>query len=308
MEGLCGLHIDEITFPGTHNAGSGFHGVLHYWNGVVALSCFYRNQEKNFYDQLDAGIRFFDIDTCLWKNDQIEPCHCGGGSCAYAGNIDIALTEIDNYMKTHPNEVIIIHFNRDVDGGEEAKKKIAEGLAVKLESRWHPDGGGQVLMSTHARWPTLRKAIETKQRIFLFMENGLAKYLDKPWVYESNSLIRQTWESVYVGPGGCGGIVDPAKEKCGTTRDFVELMVFGTHGLCIWDMAWHCSRSMASAVDECYKKRQNYGLTVNIILVDYAVSNYDGDKSVMNQARIMNEKNIQRFKQESPVNYKNEPC
>ena len=94
----------------------------HDWGGVMALPCFYRNQQKKFYQQLDAGIRFFDIDTCPWWS-QIEPCHCGGGSCVYAGNNDIALEEISNYMNPHPNEVIIVQFNRDVDGGEHAKKK-----------------------------------------------------------------------------------------------------------------------------------------------------------------------------------------
>ena len=89
------------------------------------------------------------------------------------------------------------------------------------------------------------------------MENGLAKYLNKPWVYESYSLIRSTWKSgIYVGPGGWGGIIDPAKEKCDTSRDFVEVAAFESHGLCIWDTAWHCSGSMVSAVDECYKNME----------------------------------------------------
>ena len=227
--------------------------------------------------------------------DQLEPCHCGDTDCAYAGAMWIAFDQIDDYMKSHRNEVIILHFNRDVDGDENAKRSIANKLAYELEKRWDPSYG-EVRMSTHARWPTLRQAIESKQRIFIFMDNHLAKHLtSKPYVYSSNSLIDSTWQSHHVVAGGCGGIIDAARDMCDTTENMVELAAFGTWGLCTWDMAWQCSWKLGSAVDECYSKRKQLGKTVNIILVDYPVSFYGDNQSVMEKARIMNERNIEQF-------------
>ena len=42
MEGLCNLRIDQVTFPGAHNAGAGFNGKLNYANGLSAFpQCVY---------------------------------------------------------------------------------------------------------------------------------------------------------------------------------------------------------------------------------------------------------------------------
>ena len=49
-----------------------------------------------------------------------------------------------------------------------------------------------------------------------------------------------------VSPGGCGVIVDAARENCGTDDDMIELAAFGKAGL--------CSNSLQSALDTCYAK------------------------------------------------------
>jgi len=64
MKELCDLRINQVTFPGTHNSGSGFNGHLYHWSGSLASSSIWRNQQWNFTRQLDYGIRWFDIDTC----------------------------------------------------------------------------------------------------------------------------------------------------------------------------------------------------------------------------------------------------
>ena len=292
MQGLCDLPLDKVTFPGAHNAGAGFNGNLHYdwgWLGSPAAgACFYKNVDKNFYSMLDNGVRFFDIDTCLYGN-QLESCH----NDAYGGALKIAFDQINKYMQRNPSEVIILHFNRDVNGD---KRKVARKIADELEKRWDPNvDSHQVKLSTKSKWPTLRQAIESKQRIFIFMHSGLAKHLkSKSYVYTSN-FMKSTWKEIYVGPGGCDRIVDPAKTKCDTDYDFVELSAFGTSGLCNWDMAWHCSKSLKKAADECYKQRMKHGETVNVILVDYPVSRYYDSQSVMKTAKILNTRNIRRF-------------
>ena len=114
---LCDLKLDQVTFVGSHNAGSGFDGVLHYWSGGAVSSCFYRNHGLSFDKQLDFGVRFFDVDTC-WdsKNNEAINCHCPGTegkNCAYAGSMKKGLKQIKSWLDKNANDVIIIHFNHN---------------------------------------------------------------------------------------------------------------------------------------------------------------------------------------------------
>ncbi|CAB4028986.1 PI-PLC X domain-containing 1-like, partial [Paramuricea clavata] len=134
LRDLCGLRIDQITFPGSHNAGSGFDGLLYYWSGGIAPStCLYRNHGKSFSEQLEFGIRYFDVDICYGETEALN-CHCDPLNCAYTGSIGKGLSQIDAWMKSHPNEVIVIHFNHDAQNGYHAK--IAESLEKGLLKYW----------------------------------------------------------------------------------------------------------------------------------------------------------------------------
>ena len=302
MEGLCNLRIDQVTFPGAHNAGAGFNGGLYYSNGLPALQCAYRNVDSNFYVMLKRGIRFFDIDTCV-RNGHVESCH----NTAYAGPLSKAFDQIDNYMKCHKNEVIILHFNRDVEGD---RPTVAKKLVTELEKRWNPDKANNQLkmhMSTYPNWPTLRQAIETKQRIFIFMDNNLAEHISKPYIYNRNFFFRSTYESGIIVTDiiGCVGIIGSASRQCKQESDsgFIELAGFGTISAtsvflgpsCVKGMAKLCSRSLKRAAEVCYKQREKHNKTVNVLLVDYPVSEYYPKQSVVDIAKFMNEKNIKTF-------------
>ena len=52
---FCSLPFDRATFGGSHNAGTGL--------AKRPLDCFFKNQDLNIMEQLDLGIRFFDIDV-----------------------------------------------------------------------------------------------------------------------------------------------------------------------------------------------------------------------------------------------------
>lgn len=293
MSGLCDLRINQVTFPGAHNAGAGFNGDLHSYYGAVAPRCSYKNVDKNFKQMLDFGIRFFDIDTCLWHY-QLESCH----NNAYAGALRIAFDQIDRWMKSHPNEVIILNFNRDITDHRD-KSGIAHKIIYEVEKRWNPyKSSNQVKFSKGSKWPTLREAINSRQRIFIFMDNHLWQYVkSKSYLYRTNGFYRSSWrDNMNVSPGGCGVIIDAARENCGTDDDMIELAAFGKAGLCVWDMAWHCSNSLQSALDTCYAKRQQKNhKTVNVILVDYPASNYHYGNDVVTKARYLNEKNVRQY-------------
>ena len=294
---LCDLRINQVTFPGTHNSGSGFDGLLYYYIGTAAGSCFYRNQGKSFTDQLSFGIRSFDIDTC-YKDNRVVNCHCGAGSCAYTGSMEKALQQIDAWMKTHTSEVIVINFGRDAQ--EDYRQKIAQGLKSLLLSLWDPSRTNNPIMSiyyrTNNRWPTLREAVQSRQRILIFMDNNLSQHIpNQNWLITSNNIIGLTWGIVTVSPTSCSGITRDAKSKCGTSSDLIVLAAGGTSGLCTWDMATVCSKWLGEAQEECYKIRKRSGRTVNFLHVDWAVDYYSGEESVVNKAKFMNQKNIKQY-------------
>ena len=72
MEELCNLRLNQVTLPGTHNSGSGANGRLYHWEGGLAPSRLWRNQQWGFTKQLDYGIRYFDIDTCYVDKVKIK--------------------------------------------------------------------------------------------------------------------------------------------------------------------------------------------------------------------------------------------
>ena len=93
---LCSLKFNQVTFAGSHNAGSGFCGPLRSLGGGLNIPCFSRNQDLSFAEQLDFGIRFFDVDLCY-----IEPGTAGfspAGKCYEF--ICTCNNDINNYVCT----------------------------------------------------------------------------------------------------------------------------------------------------------------------------------------------------------------
>ncbi|CAH3185650.1 unnamed protein product [Porites lobata] len=299
LEDLCELRIDQVTYPGSHNAGSGFDGKLKYWSGVYCSSCWYRNHGKSFSEQLAFGIRYFDIDTCYGTKEALN-CHCPDSrkQCCYSGSIEKGLTEIDDWLKSNPNEVVIILFNRDSQTNY--RKEIAKSLEATLLKLWPPTSTGSLAMNTYykknrGRWPTLKEAIRRNQRIFIFMDNGLIRYLGSShdWVVQSNGNIKSSWDTVAVS-SSCSSITTNAKSKCNSRASFMSLAAFGSYGLCTWHMAKVCSKWIGEAQEACYQKRKSYQKTVNFLLVDW-LDYFSGVESVINKAKFMNQKNIKEY-------------
>lgn len=307
LEDLCDLRIDQVTYPGSHNAGSGFDGTLRYWSGGECASCSYRNHGKSFSEQLAFGIRYFDIDTCYGVKEALN-CHCGplsvccySGSSkdgSYSGTIEKGLTEIDSWLATNPQEVVIIHFNRDSQ--KDYRKEIAKSLEATLLKLWPPTSTRSLGMNTYykttGQWPTLKKAISSNKRIFIFMDNGLIQHLGSlhDWVVKSNDSIASTWDTVKVS-SSCSSITTNAESKCRNSQaSFMSLEAFGSYGLCTWDMARVCSKWIGEAQEACYQKRKSYKKTVNFLLVDW-LDYYSGVESVVNKAKFMNQKNIKEY-------------
>ena len=298
LEDLCDLRLDQITLAGSHNAGSGFDGILHYWIGLPASSCLYRNHQRSFSAQLEIGLRFFDIDTCYGETEALN-CHCTiGEGCAYGGSIEKGLSEINNWMKSHPSEVIVIHFNHDVQDYKRAE--MYESIKNSLLKFWSPNTSGNLAMNSFykshgLKWPVLKDAVSSNERVFVFMDDILYHHADKNygWLVRSNELIASTWDINPVS-ASCSSISINAKKKCDINTTFIDLSAFGSYGLCKWDMATVCSKWLGEAGDACYELREKSDRTVNFLLVDWS-QYYSGKESVINKAKFMHQKNIKKY-------------
>ncbi len=231
MAGLCHLQFDQVTLAGSHNAGSGFDGDLIYPSGEVAFPCLYRNQDSNITAQLDIGVRALEFDPCYVEECTGLLCPTGVWTChgnAYAGPLEEALGQIDDWMKSHPNEVCAVAINGDYP--EEYQEQIRDGVHTLLASLWEPTlermNNGELTMSTDramfGRWPTLLKAIETNQRIFVFLEPELEKQ-DEEWL---NPLPTSTFgETVLNSESTCEQVVFYAQERCNLCEEMVKVSI-----------------------------------------------------------------------------------
>ena len=59
---------------------------MYWYSGIIAPSCFIRNQDKSITQQLELGIRYFDFDLAHleessgdWWEVGLVLVHCNGG-------------------------------------------------------------------------------------------------------------------------------------------------------------------------------------------------------------------------------------
>ncbi|XP_057314321.1 uncharacterized protein LOC130655570 [Hydractinia symbiolongicarpus] len=293
FEELCDLNIMQVTLAGTHNSGAGFDSHLNYHSflgKIKAVSCWYRNQDKSFYGQLDLGIRYFDIDSCL--EDYYDPkgawiCHAD----AYAGSIKKMISQIDRWMNEdgHEEEVIVIHFNRDF--ASEDSDKTAKDIIRQLEGTWIHSDSSKVAIQP-SKYAKLGSAVNQNKRIYIIMHNDLLKHNHKNWAIP-HWKVGYTWTSMtFINSNGCHNLVKSmGKDRCTreASRNFVRYDLYLSSGLCTWDMASHCNQHIQEGLNRCFSGTKTKHKTVNFIVVDYA------DKRVIEGARKQNIKNIKMY-------------
>ena len=309
MEKLCFLHIDEVTFPGTHNSYSGFNGHLYHWSGSHASSMHYRNQGWSITRQLDYGIRYFDIDTCWVKvKKDGKYWSTGAWAChgkAYAGRIRTILQQMDQWLRqpAHSNEVILIDFNRDVQKGSMNRRRIYEDILKDLKALWEPTRerlqAKELAISTKTN-PFLIEAIETNQRIFVYMSEKLldnASSKTPPWIQESEYAIKITWPQISRLDKRCSSVVSRTERWCKKFGGFglLRLDIYMTSYFhSTWSAQRSCDRYMQSALKKCYVHRERHGATVNMVIADW-VDRSKSPNSVIAAARAQNLINIKKY-------------
>jgi len=157
LENLCDIPANNVLFATVHNAPSTSEAGFQ----------FVPNHRYNFEGALEAGYRGinFDIGKCGGEV-QLVHANCGLGSREPVA----ALTNIVSFLKSNPNEVIIIptQVENNAGGGvitlAEIDALLQSVAGFKNLMYQHPGPG--------TNWPTLRELIEANTRILFFHFNG----------------------------------------------------------------------------------------------------------------------------------------
>ena len=302
---ICNLQFDQVTFPGTHNSGSGFSGDLRLRNGFPAAACVYRNQDMNYTAQLEFGIRWFDIDLCYISEAEATPavpaglwtCHSNG----YAGLVEDIVKQVDDWMnqETNRGEIVSLFFNGDYDRSR--SEPIAAALNELLTSYWgitivrrkRGASSPTVLMNEDfnftGQWPTLFRAFSNNERVFVFLHETL-QLGEQRWAHDP--IPSESPREVI--KDSCDNLIDFTTGACNVCTDLWGIDAIGNRGNCIYRTAEICNTVTYNVTRGCLDLRMDYGKTLNVIEVDFPDRAPDG-LSVVDIADKFNDLNLQHF-------------
>lgn len=199
-----------MNIPGTHNSGAGAYGLLYWYSGAAAPSCSVRNQDKSITQQLNLGIRYFDLDLDYVESgssDWWEPglvlvhCHQTFG-CAYSRSLEKAMVEIEDFLGQNRDEIVVIRFK---DHPEHSRDNIRQHLGEALK---HLQSSSKVQINPNPN-PRIGDAIRSNKRLLIFVNGGFYRS-----GYGFNPL--QQVES-YTGSGATSG--------CYSVQDVVDTLM-----------------------------------------------------------------------------------
>ncbi|KAI8585491.1 PLC-like phosphodiesterase [Geranomyces variabilis] len=208
---LCGLRYDQVTYAGTHNSGAknlqfDCHrlaqdckaGKILCWafekscNALVPKNfedCLWDNQDTEVAQQLQDGIRIFDLDTCQLDDGSVVNCHGYDTTRAIGPSIRSTFDSIANWVKQNPNEVITLTFG-DHDGD-------TNSIATSMKQALQDTLGPYLYARNGGAWPTLGQMVQSGKRVVVMMSRGLdsaGPHFD--WVESYDALVDDPYFAV----------------------------------------------------------------------------------------------------------------
>ena len=101
---FCNLTLNEVTFAGAHNAGTGMS------EKVDVAECFVKNNDLSVTEMLDFGIRHFDFDIELHSDKILYTGHGPENFYYRFAKVQDVVDDINTWMKKHESEIIILRF------------------------------------------------------------------------------------------------------------------------------------------------------------------------------------------------------
>lgn len=317
---FCDLRLDQFTLPGSHSAGSGFAGELLGCDGEPVNNCLFRNQNLSISAQLSLGIRYLSLDVCVLPDTCVSGAYgdlggsrlvsCQGGDggdfagYAYGGSLLEILTQVDDWLGANTDQVIGIHFTMLAPRASRAD--VFSSLTTVLEGMWgegtsnSSDGDGYVsatemstyYLSNSNTWPTLKAAIDMRQRIFVFVDDELNVNNDvRTWINPTPfSALGELFSQSCANPG----IIDYGFLCNRTTSNELVIAIGYTLAVCIFTGQTNCNKLFQNATNVCYGQRQDSNRTFNVLLVDFPELG-EGPNSVFEVVSALNQRNVHQF-------------
>ncbi|XP_060682246.1 PI-PLC X domain-containing protein 1-like [Hemiscyllium ocellatum] len=131
-----------------------------------------RTQESSITEQLEAGIRFFDLRIAHKPNDTTDHLHFVHGIFTTVTVLE-ALKEFGLWLKAHPKEVVILAC-RSFDGmNEQQHHELIQEIKNLFESKIYP--------KTSSEPVTLRRLWELGCQVIISYDDNIAKQYPELW-------------------------------------------------------------------------------------------------------------------------------
>jgi len=196
---LCHLKFDQVTWAGAHNADA-----IHLRVKNIPSECLTDNHEHYVKRELQDGLRFFDIDTCLryeGKKPKIEICH----GIAMGTWLGPELKNMKAFLDENKREVAVLAFtNAEQNGGEDQKYVMMETLTDTVreafgELLWIPELDKGVPPNG---WPTLKELVDTNKRVAVLWGKRMYMQIYKkdkkePGFRDQHIWFEKTWTMTY---------------------------------------------------------------------------------------------------------------
>lgn len=137
--------LAALTIPGTHDSGA-----IHEPAAGIA-----KTQTLTFAEQLDAGIRYFDV-RCRNFDDQFLIYH---GSIDQDQTFDDVLAAMYAFLDAHPYEALIVSVKEELaaQGGTLTFEQLFEQYAARDPARWYLDDSIPTLGAARGKLVLLRR-------------------------------------------------------------------------------------------------------------------------------------------------------
>ena len=140
-----GTSLAALTIPGTHDSGA-----IHEPAAGIA-----KTQTLTFAEQLDAGIRYFDV-RCRNFDDQFLIYH---GSIDQDQTFDDVLAAMYAFLDAHPHEALIVSVKEELaaQGGTLTFEQLFQQYATRDPARWYLDNSIPTLGAARGKLVLLRR-------------------------------------------------------------------------------------------------------------------------------------------------------
>jgi len=318
---FCKLRFDQFLFPGSHNSGTGQK------NG--SFRCAFKNQDLDILEQLEFGIRFFDVDIIFSHAFGCHGLETGHGSKPELGlyqcygKLSILLTDMRRWLDHHKSEVVVLNF-----GNIEYPSETIPALVEMLNSMFPaPSQTTSVTLNDQFKltgsWPTLEQAVRSNQRIFVFIRDAAGVITQQDTMMVKEIKVKPTEKTDTTkskgevkiltsykaedAEGDCMYVLDTNKLACNKDAelktDFLKLSFFsafgesGTFGTeCVHKTARKCNVWPEAVVRNCTARPYR----PNFILLDYPNYQSNAKTSIIqlcydiNQERVKTLENTQK--------------